>query len=525
MAFTCGLAFAQQSNTNLITMELLEDDIADKLDTGNEENEVLLFGEYFDSHVNFGFGKLFGDSLWFSLYDSYRLFGSNPKKTDSVTNTSYTSDGINTDYTDTNKSASVSGYDLLDNTLDLSMFFNNNAGFTLEWDTDTYFYKGYTTANPTGALSGLNGITTTSYESESTSTGQTSNTKYSKLVNINSTNTYKVKFNGLKFGDDFYFKLNNIALKQESRLVDIAWSTETKNNGSTINGDAQPKYSGKYDYNTFTPSLEVETGLKMNPLWDVVNPEFILVEGFSIAFKKNSNTYNYTTLTTNTAATTVTSSKEYSYDPGTYVNWSNKLTPRFDFDVDLDERLSLKARAQAGITVSGTKEYAWTETTKTTTTTLSNVTGTKTITEVYDKTHTAGQNADTFKVSVDPQFSVGLVYQLVPGKFNVNFGASANSGLFSWTITTNKNHHLPTEHKETYTNQFGETYTTNYSYTVTGNGIPESKSTTFASANPTGDVHLGFTWFLGENAQLDTVVLTGILPASWLFKVQLGMRF
>ena len=527
MALSCGLAFAQTSNTNTVTMGLLEDNIADKLDTGNDANDVLFLGAYDSNRINLGFGKFFGDGLWISLFDSYYLNGSNPTKTTTVTNTSHSSDGMNTDYTDTVKNASVSGYSYLLNTLDYSMFFNNEKGFTLEWNTQTYFYKGYG-ADPTAALTATSGASATSEDSSITATGVSSSTKYSKLNNISSTNTYKVKFNGIKMdetGDkNFYLQLNNVSFKHYNRLINLAYTKETKLNGSTQDGGTQPKYNGKYNYNTFTPGLEFETGLTMNTLWDVVSPKFILVDSFTMAFKHNTNTYSYTTLTTNTAAQTVTEVVDYAYHPGKYLDWSNSLTPRFDFDIDLGERFSLKARAQAEITLGGTKDYAAKTTRTTTTTTVDNITGVKTVSKEFTEQGSANQNEDIFKTSVSPKFSFGLVYQLLPGKLNLNLGASANSGLFSWTITTEKNNHIPTISKTTQTNEFGESYVSAYTYTATGNGSPETKSVAFASSTPSANANLGFTWFLSDHAQLDTVLLTG-LSASWQLKIQLGLCF
>ena len=110
-ALLCGAAmlFAQTSEVKTTTSGLIEDGVIDNLDFGTDIDDGLTFVQFNGSasYINFGWGKWLADSFWLSIYDSY--FNNNGKLSDkaSVDKQYGTKDGINVDFTDTDKTLSV----------------------------------------------------------------------------------------------------------------------------------------------------------------------------------------------------------------------------------------------------------------------------------------------------------------------------------------------------------------------------------------------------------------------------------
>lgn len=540
VAFMVQAIFAQMpsSNTKIVTQDLITDEIVDNLDTGAEGQKSLFFGGFDYSYglIQAGYGQGFGDALWFSLYDGYYLKG-NTTNTDSATSDSVARDGVNIDYTDNSNKATINGYNNLKNNLAFSMYINKKIGGTFFWNTDTTWDNYYDNTDPIGALngsqySGYTSIeTTTSSSTESTSNGTTTNTIYNALNNKSAINIFGLNFNGVStpklFGDlNFYVALNAISVKIDNRYINVGYDKT-----STLNGFKTPtdtaSYTGTYNLNKLTPALEFETGITGKKLWDVVTPSFILIENFQMTFRKYENSYNYNQLTKNTATEKVTQNTNYELNPGKYKDWMNTLTPRADFSFDLGERITLKTRAQAEVSFGNVYTAADRTTTTITTTTEKKTTGETTIIKQVTTTGTA-TNSDVFTTEVTPKFDVGLVYQVVPGKFNVNIGMGASSGVLTWTKTTTTNSNIPQIITTTSTNNAGEevTYSTitleNGDGPAAGDATVETKVTNFTSETPSVNAAIGFTLFLGEHAQLDTILLTS---TGWKLNVNLGLRF
>lgn len=542
VAFMVQAIFAQMpsSNTKSVTQDLITDEIVDNLDTGAEGQKSLFFGGYDSTNklIQAGYGQGFGDALWFSLYDGYYLYG-NTSNTDSATSDSVARDGVNIDYTDNSNKATIKGYNNLKNNLAFSMYINKKIGGTFFWNTDTIWDNYYDNTDPTGALldttNNTTTTTTTSSSTESTSNGTKTNTIYNALNNKSAKNTFGLNFNGVStpnlFGDlNFYVALNAISVAIDNRYINVGYDKT-----STLNGFKTPtdtaSYTGTYNLNRITPALEFQTGITGKKLWDVVTPSFILIENFQMTFRKYENSYNYNQLITNTVTEKETRNTNYELNPGKYKDWMNTLTPRADFSFDLGERITLKTRAQAEVSFGNVYKAADRTTTTITTTTENKITGDTSIIKQVTTTGSA-TNSDVFTTKVTPKFDVGLVYQVVPGKFNVNIGMGAKSGVLTWTKTTTTNSNIPRIDKTTSTNFAGEEVT---SSTITvGNGdgpapgdaTAETKVTNFTSSTPSVNAAIGFTLFLGEHAQLDTILLTSAgATGIWQLNVNLGLRF
>lgn len=540
VAFMVQAIFAQMpnSNTKIVTKDLITDEIVDNLDTGAEGQKSLFFGGYDSTNklIQAGYGQGFGDALWFSLYDGYYLYG-NTSNTDSATSDSVARDGVNIDYTDNSNKATIKGYNNLKNNLAFSMYINKKIGGTFFWNTDTIWDNYYDNTDPTGALLGTTNTTstlittTTSSSTESTSNGTKTNTIYNALNNKFAKNTFGLNFNGVStpnlFGDlNFYVALNAISVEIDNHYINVGYDkTSTLNGFKTPTGTAS--YTGTYNLNKITPALEFETGITGKKLWNVVTPSFILIENFQMTFRKYENSYNYNQLTTNTVTVQETRNTNYELNPGKYKDWKNTLTPRADFSFDLGERITLKTRAQAEVSFGNVYTAADRTTTTITTTTENKITGDTSIIKQVTTTGSA-TNKDEFTTKVTPKFDVGLVYQVVPGKFNVNIGMGTKSGVLTWTKTTTTNSNIPRIDTTTTTNYAGEEVT--YSTITVGNGdgpaagdaTAETKVTNFTSSTPSVNAAIGFTLFLGEHAQLDTILLTS---TGWQLNVNLGLRF
>lgn len=537
-----GGAFSEapSSNTKTVTGGLIEDGLVDSFDTGVEGKDTLFFGSYgmSDGTIRAGYGKRFNPKLWISLYDGwYMNAGTQTEETSKKDSVSL--DGVNTDYTDSSASAQVSGNSRVKNNLAFSTYLDNKIGGTFYWNIDSSNLQGYAATDPTGMIQDKSGTTTTKDSSENHEDGTTSLTEYSTLENKKSENTFGINFNGIQtkylMGErKLYFKLNTFQFTKSSRFIDLAWNTKTTLNSSTIDSSEQPSYKGTYNYNTYTPYLEVEAGFSFKKIWDCVTPQFTLTEGFQMSFRSNENTYTYSKNTANTALLNTRQTTSFKMDQGDYSNWKNTLTPRFDFDFDLGENITLKTRAQAGISLSNTFTGADKYTTITTTRTKDLTNGDTTVTK---KITTSGAASETeiFTTTVSPEFDLGLVYRVIPGKFNINVGVSASSGSLEWKKTVKTNSNIPETSVTTFTNTAGETTVTGKSYTAkNGDGAgkddaeEEKQTNSFSAATPDATARFGFTWFLGEKAQLDSYMIygtsAGTTNPTWAMNIMFAVK-
>lgn len=536
-----GAAFAQTSNTNKVTAGLIDDEIVDNLDTGAEDVNALAFVGYDieNKQAEIGAGKQF-NSLWFSAYDAYR-FEASETDSESAQTDSVALDGVNTDYTDHTNTATISGSSNFVNTFKFATFYDHRIGGQFYWDADWNNYNYLSSTNPTDSLLGISGTSTTTKSSdEDHAEGTSTNTEYDTLVNRRRKNTFGIDFDGVaweKEGDrNFYIQLNKVELALDRTYRNAEYSTERTLNGSAVGAGNQFDYSGEYISTFITPKIEFELGLDVARPLDLFDVRFSLIEAFAPKFNSYTDTYD-TTTTNETSTQKTTTSVSYDRTRESYFGWTNTLTPRFDFDFETAENLTLKARVDLPVTLGGTNHSAYEYSKVERKATFDKTTNTTT----YTTTSTDGaseQDHSDFQVNVAPVVDLGLVYQVKPGKFNLNMGAVLTPGSFSWTRTEKTNSDTDTRIVTTQTNAAGETTTT--SVTTSGsngdtarsgeNNTADTKTNEFASDAPTAKVYLGGTWFLTDNVQLDMDLLTGTNTGTanginWNFNIQFGFRY
>ena len=110
-----------------------------------------------------------------------------------------------------------------------------------------------------------------------------------------------------------------------------------------------------------------------------------------------------------------------------------------------------------------------------------------------------------FTTEIAPKLSAGFVYEVTPGKFNVNFGVSAQP-TYTWTTTTLTNANINTVTVTETKDKVGNV-TTSKEVTVNNNGDAETKTTALSTSCPT-EINLGATWFFTENVSFDAYILS-----------------
>ncbi|MBO4629442.1 MAG: hypothetical protein J5687_05765 [Treponema sp.] len=508
-ALLCGAAmlFAQTSEVKTTTSGLIEDGAIDNLDFGTDIDDGLTFVQFNGdaSYINFGWGKWLADSFWLSIYDSY--FNNNGKLSDkaSVDKTYGTKDGINVDFTDTDKTLSVgNGNWNFNNTFGLGLGFGN-FGTQLVWRADWYERQGATIIdNGWNVTAGT--TTNTSVETYDTPTGTKYVAKYDKIQNFERYNTFTVNFDGAGAKD-----LGDVEFYVELKKVYFGWNNTTRANNytetTTVHGKDTDKVTAsvKNIDNTFTPGLAFELGFNL-PSGDVVQPKLVIANDFSMGLKAFNKAKTYTDVN-DTLATTTTTVYEYSVKPGKYLGIYNTLTPKFVFDFDISEELTLTAQIAADIYVGNVKDGANTYKRTVTETTLTKATGDKYI----DKdvwTNADNTDVNTLTTRVTPNYALGLVYQIKPGKVNLNFGVNVSRAPYQWVVTTETNSNI----NDTYTNETTDALGNKNGYkTVTvDQGGTESKEVAYTTENAWGGMYgtstafrIGATWFFTESVKLD----------------------
>ena len=501
LLLSAALLFGQTSEVAHVTSGLIEDNAIDQLDFGTEDGKGLTFVQFIDSAstINFGWGNWISDSFWLSFYDEWNNTGRLSDRAN-VTKTYGTKDGINIDYTDTTKTYEVGGPWNIDNTLAVGLGFGN-FGMQISWDADWAISQ---TPGSIGTGSNIfsGESTTTSSEGQTTTTGTTTAWKYDKIKHFNNTNTFAVNFDGVGIKDvgsnDFYAQLNGVTFNwQQEKRANTYESTTTVNGKTTQSITADAVYSD----NTFTPGLAFELGMNLSES-DLVTTKLIFEDAVAVGFKGGKQKKTYTSVN-DTNTQTVTNVYEYQIKPGKYFSIENTLTPVLKFDFNFDENLQLVAAVQAGIYTGNTNSKASTYERITTATTFTKANGNTTIDKhTYTDYYNSNKDNNTFTVKVAPVYALGLVYQIKPGKTNLNFGVDVERGAYQWEITKNTNANINYKDVHEETDAAGNT-TGSTSVTV-NNGGQEYKSVTYtAPTGISGDLYLGATWFFSENVKLD----------------------
>ena len=530
LIFGAAILTAQTSEVKTATSSLIEDGAIDSLAFGTEDNDGLTFVQFNGgaNYINFGWGKWLADSFWLSLYDS--LYNNNGSLSNGVNlNKTYgTKDGINVDYTDTRKQNTVGNSNWnLDNTFALGLGFGDFAT-QINWRANWYqSQRAGTITNGDNIFSSTDSVQTISDENPSTPAGSKTTTKYDKIKNYSRYNTFTANFKGAGVED-----LGDIAFYLQLKSISFVWDNTTDANNYSNITNVNGKDTGKVTANaaqinnTFTPGLAFELGMTLKE-GDIATTKLVLADSFNMSFLGNQANKSYTN-TTDTLTTTTTNTTEYSVITGKYLSFGNTLTPKFVFDFNLDEKLQLVAQISAGIYTGNTNSKANTYKKVVTNKTLDKTTGDYT---TNSKTTTTGpnggQDSNTLTVRLTPSYALGLVYQVNPGKFNLNFGVNVTRAPYNWTVTTTTNPNINTVTVSETTDELGNTSGSKTVNVI--NGGQESKTVTYnASSSTSTSLRLGGTWFFTENVKLDAYwgnSFTNLLSGGNNFGIDLCVMF
>lgn len=502
-ACAAGLTFAQTSRVKTATAGLIEDGVIDNLDFGFDEDEegkgIVFFGTNATS-VDAGWGQYMADSLWLSVYDRYNFYGSRTN-TDSVSKTYGSADGVDVDYTDPTKTSTVdTSSKYFYNKLAVGIALNKSMGFQPYWTANWTKYNAIPTITSGAAVTGT--TTTESTESSTTTTGTKTGSEYTDVKNRAHTNIFGVNFSGIEspklWGDhELYFGLNEVRLGLYRRELSSSLSTFTRVNGTTTQsvGAEGENREGSY----IEPGINLELGFGLGELGPA-KVSFTLEEDFAIRFDLSESTSSYTRVVDNTTTKTTTSTS-YEKNYGDYKHWENTLTPKFDFDFDLDERLTLKTRASFALGFEKDFNGGDTQNVVTRTTFYDKSSNNTTVTTTNVKSSDGTQDVDIFTTTITPEFDFGVVFKAVPDRLNVNFGAVVTTGTFTWRKTdktnTNENTVTTTTNKDALGNE-----TTTTTVNVSADGA-ESSQVYFNNGATSARLYLGLTWFFNPNVKMD----------------------
>lgn len=515
-AFCVAFVTAQQSGVNKVTTGLIEDGAIDSFKFGTEDGSGVIFGQYNNAgkSVVLGWGNSLSDTLWLSLYDAWNFKAAQATETATAINNAHADDGINVDYTTTTRKVNGSYYNWIANTLGIGAGINNTLGFQLVWDADYLVYK-KPSLNDNTPDWGTSPIVGNNYaytdilikeEINNPDTGVNTKKEWTKFANNDIKNNFTVNFKGVgieNLGDiAFFVKLNKVSFDWESINRTGDYTSSTTTNGKTI---SETTITGKNTENTLTPGLNFDLGLNVIDN-DIATVKFVYEDEFSMSFKPSTNESTKTVKTLGTATETI---ETYSYkvEYGKYLQWSNKFEPKLAAEFNVAKPLKLKA--QLALPVTLTQEINDADK-------YEKVSQTETFNRTYgyselNKTTETGRegtakNLDVFKTEIAPKLSAGFVYEVTPGKFNVNFGVSAQP-KYTWTTTTRTNANINTVTVTENKDRFGNVKTLEPVVVVKDNGVDETKTTALSTSCPT-EINLGATWFFTENVRFDAYILS-----------------
>lgn len=495
---------AQSSAVNKVTTDLIEDGAIDSFDFGTEDGSGVIFGQYnnADKQVVLGWGNLLSDTLWLSVYDAWNFKEAAATETATAKNESTADDGINVDFTKTTRKVEGNSYNWIANTLGIGAGINNTLGFQLVWDADYKVYK-----NPAAKV-----------EINDPGTGENTKSEWTKFANNDIKNNFTVNFKGVgieNLGDiAFFVKLNKVYFDWNSINSTGDYTSSTTINGKTT---SETTITDKNTINTLKPGLNFDLGLNVIDN-DIATVKFVYEDDFSMSFKPS--TYESTITIKNpiaSASTETTTTNSYKVEYGKYLQWSNKFEPKLAAEFNVAKPLKLKAQLALPVTltqeindadkyerVSQTetfnRTYGYSELNKTT------ITGEESKWDDDLQDYTKQQNEDKFETYFAPKLSAGFVYEVTPGKFNVNFGVSAQP-TYTWTTTTRTNANINTVTVTEKKDQDGNVTTPNTLVTVENDGDVETKTTVLKTDIDT-EINLGATWFFTENVRFDAYILS-----------------
>lgn len=515
-AFCVALVTAQSSAVNKVTTDLIEDGAIDSFDFGTEDGSGVIFGQYNNAgkSVVLGWGNSLSDTLWLSVYDAWNFVDASATETSTAINDATADDGINVDYTTTTRKVKGSNYNCIANTLGIGAGINNTLGFQLEWGATYYVCKapaaGADTPNWGENAISLDWDSERLIKKEVNEPGSGRNTKqeWTKFANNLIFNNFAVNFKGVGIEDlgdiAFFAKLNKVYFNWESTNRTGDYTESKTTNGKTT---SETTITGKNTENTLKPGLIFELGLNVIDN-DIATVKFVYEDDFSMSFRPSTNESTKTEKTPGTETeTTITNSYKVEY--GKYLNWSNKFEPKLAAEFNVAKPLKLKAQLALPVTLTQTIDDADKYEKVSQTEIFDRKNGYSYFPDSNPKKTKTGiegtsKNSDVFTTEIAPKLSAGFVYEVTPGKFNVNFGVSAQP-KYTWTTTTLTNANINTVTVTETKDKVGNV-TTSKEVTV-NKGNYETKTTELSTEIDTG-INLGATWFFTENVRFDAYILS-----------------
>lgn len=521
-AFCVAFVTAQQSGVNKVTTGLIGDGAIDSFKFGTEDGSGVIFGQYNneDKQVVLGWGNLLSDTLWLSVYDAWNFKAASAQETATAINNAQADDDINVDYTTTTRKVEGRNYNQIVNTLGIGAGINNTLGFQLVWDADYLVYKNPAAGGDTPNW-GENAISEDSgskrlikEEVNEPNNGLNKKKEWTKFANNNINNNFTVNFKGVgieNLGDiAFFAKLNNVSFdwKSTNRTGDYTESETT--NGKTT---SETTITGKNTINTLTPGLNFDLGLNVIDN-DIATVKFVYEDDFSMSFKPSTNESTKTVKNPIASASTeTTTTNSYKVEYGKYLKWENKFEPKLAAEFNVAKPLKLKAQLALPVTLTQTIDEVGKYESTTQVETFDRTNGYSylsspktTITGKYQNSDGETQNKTVFETEIAPKLSAGFVYEVTPGKFNVNFGVSAQP-TYTWTTTTKTNANINTVKVTETKDEVGNVTTSKTLVTVENDGVDETKKTDLLTSCPT-EINLGATWFFTENVRFDAYILS-----------------
>lgn len=517
-AFCVAFVTAQQSGVNKVTTDLIEDGAIDSFDFGTEDGSGVIFGQYnnADKQVVLGWGNLLSDTLWLSVYDAWNFKNAYATETATAKNESTADDDINVDFTTTTRKVAGQNANVISNLLGIGAGINNTLGFQLEWKADYTMYKNPATGDTLNW--GISAITedygnnrVIKEEINNPETGVNTKKEWTKFANNNIKNNFTVNFKGVGIEDlgdiAFFAKLNKVFFDWESTNRTGDYTESETTNGKTT---SEITITGKNTINTLKPGLNFDLGLNVIDN-DVATVKFVYEDDFNMTFKPRTNESTYTEKNY-TTTTETTETKSYKVDYGKYLAWENKFEPKLVAEFNVAKPLKLKAQLTLPVTISQKIDDADKYESVTQKETFNRQYGYTSYTDADAKKTTTGespstaQNSDVFKTVFAPKLSAGFVYEVTPGKFNVNFGASAQP-KYTWTTTTRTNANINTVTVTEEKDRYGNVKPLEPVVEVKDNGVEETKITALSTTCST-EINLGATWFFTENVRFDAYILS-----------------
>ena len=499
-----GFTGAQESQLSQGTAGLIEDGVIDDLAFGITDYEGLFFTAYKDPNLELGWGQYFLDdeSLWISVYDRCSYSSDEQGEKEIVYHSYGTTDGINVDYIDTTRQKIViDGDNSQRNLFAVGIALNNKIGFQPFWEAIYSNAKSPVIIYPGKELDPSDTTDTIEQDSTSTPTATTMKAKFSDVKNIFSAHDFGINFKGLStpklFNDhELYFKLNTISLALVSIDSSTKYSMTENISGSTVESD---KADGILASTGILPAFNMEMGMVLGELGPAT-VNFELEEEFGFGFELAESKTSYTEVSESaTARTTESTDFEKSY--GDCFMWNNILTPKVIFDFDVDERITLKARAKVEISFDHLSDDDDVETVTRTETLYDKTSGSSVSTKSIVKKGSGDQNLHTDTFSITPEFDLGFVYQAVPERLNLNFGLTLTTGAYTWKKTEYTNANENKVSTTEITDDLGNTSTATVVEVDTGD--PESTTRTYSNGKSTATLYVGATWFFSEDVKLD----------------------